>query len=166
MTEGNHAVVVSGLDLSGFLSLLPPLGEEERGSDHLWPDCNEDQIAIAEAAGFILATGGLFALIGEGFAHEASRHGAALYLCENTDDGEFCAARFNKRRPTGRVEVSAGDIIEDSMKMFPADGPDNDDKRYGQINTGEVLLGFMGGECPLKLDWTYYKTPSVRFDDD
>ena len=156
MSEAIFAVVVSGLDMSDFLSLLPPLNEIGRSSSYPWPDCDECSIAIAVCDGFILASGRLLELIGEGLALEASRKSAALYLCENPDADQYCTAKFTKRRPAGRVEVSSGDIIDDSMGMFEADSEGNDDKHYGQINTHELLGSFVGRSIP-KVEWTHYE---------
>jgi hypothetical protein len=94
---------------------------------------------IAQCDEFIFGAGRLLELIGEGLALEASRKLSALYLCENPDVDQYCTAKFIKRRPAGRVEVSSGDIIDDSMGMFEAESEDNDDKHYGQINTHELL---------------------------
>jgi hypothetical protein len=156
MSEAIFAIVVSGVDKSDFLSLLPPLKEIGSSSSFPWPDCDECSIAIAECDGFILAAGRLLELIGEGLALEASRKSSALYLCENPEADQYCAAKFIKKRPAGRVEVSSGDIIDDSMGMFEADSEDNDDKYFGQINTHELLGNFTGRGLP-KVDWTHYE---------
>lgn len=153
MPQAIHAVAVSGPALSRFLKLLPELEEVEKTSCCFWPDLEEGQIATAEHKGFILACGGIFELVGEGVACEASRGSIAVYTSEDHENDRYCASRFLKGKPAGRAESSTGEILEDSMGMFPQDD-DRDEKRYGQVNAFDVLKEFMELERLPDLEWT------------
>lgn len=155
MSEAIHAVVVSGIDLPDFLSMLPPLEEAGASASSPWPDDEEVAMAIAERDGFVFGFGGLLELMGEGLAQEASRQGTALYLCEDPEAERFCCAKFASKRPAGRVEVIDGDIVDDSMGMFAARNKGGD-KRYGRIDAHEMLLSFTGGKL-APLEWTHYE---------
>ncbi len=155
MPRAIHVVAASGLTLSRVLKLLPGLQELEKSLRSFWPDLKKGQIAITEHNGFILACGGIFELVGEGVACEASRGSTAIYAGEDYENDRFCASRFRKGKPAGRVESSSGEILEDSMGMFPPDD-DDDNKRYGQVNAFEVLAEFMGLEQLPELDWTIH----------
>ena len=154
MSDSIYAVVVSGLTISDFLSFLPPLDEVGRSSSYPWPDCDNGSIAIAECDGFILGAGMLLASIGEGLALEASRKSSALYLFENSRKNDYCAAKYQKKRPAGRVEISSGDIIDDSWGMFAAEAEEGD-KYYGNISVYTLLGEFTGKNFP-KVEWTHY----------
>jgi hypothetical protein len=159
MPDSIFAIVVSGIEMPAFLSLLPPLKAIGSSSSSPWPDCDDSSIAVAEHKGFILSSGNLFELIGEGVACEASRPSPALYLSESYQEDRYYAVKFERRRPTARVEALEGRIVEDSMSAFAGDTTEKDDKNYGRVDTYDLLSKFIG-DLPT-LEWTHYETPQI-----